>query len=124
MPPVKLKNDKKRIHYTYLSRVRQLTKDISWRFILVAKRENYAILFEMQLLGSNLPYIQIVLSVLLITAVLLQRSSAGLGGAFGESSNFSSFFHARRGAEKFLFNTTIILGILFALTAFANLLIQ
>lgn len=78
----------------------------------------------MQSISSILPYVQIVLSVLLVTAVLLQRSSAGLGGAFGESSNFSSFFHARRGAEKFLFNSTIVLGILFALTALANLLVQ
>lgn len=75
----------------------------------------------MESLLSYLPYVQIVLSVLLITAVLLQRSSAGLGGAFGENSNFSSFFHARRGAERFLFNGTIVLGILFAATALALL---
>lgn len=78
----------------------------------------------MQSIISILPYAQIVLSVLLITAVLLQRSAAGLGGAFGESSNFSSFFHSRRGAEKFLFNGTVILGFLFALTALATLLLK
>ncbi|HEY4499203.1 MAG TPA: preprotein translocase subunit SecG [Candidatus Paceibacterota bacterium] len=77
----------------------------------------------MQSLLPFLPYVQIVLSVLLITAILLQRSSAGLGGAFGESSNFSSFFHARRGAERFLFNGTITLGVLFALTALVTLLV-
>ena len=71
-----------------------------------------------------LPYAQVVLSVLLVTAVLLQRSSAGLGGAFGDSSNFSSFFHARRGAERLLFNGTIILGVLFALTALATIFLQ
>ena len=77
----------------------------------------------METLVSYLPYVQIVLSVLLITAVLLQRSSAGLGGAFGDNTNFSSFFHARRGAEKTLFNATVVLGILFALTALIALLV-
>ncbi len=76
----------------------------------------------MQVLISYLPYVQIVLSVLLITAILLQRSSAGLGGAFGDNSNFSSFFHARRGAERILFNSTIVFGVLFALTALIALL--
>lgn len=78
----------------------------------------------MQSITSILPYAQIVLSVLLITAVLLQRSSAGLGGAFGESSNFSSFFHARRGAERFLFIGTIVLAVLFAATALSALFLR
>jgi protein translocase SecG subunit len=46
-----------------------------------------------------------------------------LGGAFG-SDNFSSGFHTRRGAEKTLFWATIVLGVLFAATAFANLLLS
>ena len=78
----------------------------------------------MPVLVSLLPYVQIVLSVLLITAILLQRSSAGLGGAFGDSSNFSSFFHARRGAEKFLFIFTIVLATVFALTAVSALFVR
>lgn len=78
----------------------------------------------MQSIISILPYVQIVLSVLLVTAILLQRSSAGLGGAFGDNSNFSSFFHARRGIERILFNATIILSILFGLTALAILLLK
>ena len=76
----------------------------------------------MKSLVSILPYIQVGLSVLLVTAILLQRSSAGLGGAFGDSSNFSSMFHSRRGAEKVLFYSTIILGILFALSALIAIL--
>ena len=72
---------------------------------------------------ATLPYIQIVLSALLIIAVLLQRTGAGLGGAFG-ADNFSSGFHTRRGFEKTLFQATIVLGVLFALSAFINLLIS
>ena len=72
---------------------------------------------------QSLPYVQIVLSVLLIGAILLQRTGASLGGAFG-ADNFSSGFHTRRGLEKTLFRGTIVLGILFALSAFVNLLIS
>lgn len=70
-----------------------------------------------------LPYIQIVLSLLLIGGILLQQSEAGLGSAFGGGGE-SSMHHTRRGFEKYLFYTTIILSILFAVTAFMNLLLS
>jgi len=76
----------------------------------------------MQTLSAILPYVQIGLSVLLIAAILLQQSAAGMGGAFGD--NFSSTFHTRRGFEKTLFNSTIIFGVLFALSAVLALLIR
>lgn len=69
-----------------------------------------------------LPYIQIVLSVLLVASVLLQQTGTGLGGAFG-GDNFSSGFHTRRGAEKILFNVTIVLAVLFGVSAFIALII-
>ncbi len=75
----------------------------------------------MNTLAALLPYIQIILSVLLIAAILLQQTGAGIGGAFGEGNNFGTTHHTRRGFEKFLFNSTIILSILFALGAFAAL---
>lgn len=69
-----------------------------------------------------LPYVQIVLSILLIGSILLQQTGAGVGGAFG-GDNFSAGFHTRRGAEKMLFNATIVLGVLFGLTAFVALIL-
>ncbi len=75
----------------------------------------------MVFLQGILPYVQIVLSVLLIIAVIMQRTGASLGGAFG-ADNFSSGFHTRRGLEKTLFNTTIVLGVLFAVSALFNLI--
>jgi preprotein translocase subunit SecG len=75
----------------------------------------------MTVLHTYLPYLQIILSVLLIGAIVLQRTGASLGGAFG-ADNFSSGFHTRRGLEKTLFYATIVLGILFAVTALVNLL--
>ena len=77
----------------------------------------------MGFLQVALPYVQIGLSVLLIGAVVLQRTGASLGGAFG-ADNFSSGFHTRRGFEKTLFYATVVFGILFALSALINLVIS
>ena len=57
---------------------------------------------------------QIIVSVLLIITVLLQVSTAGAGGAFGGGDSAQTF-RTKRGAEKFLFVTTIVLGCIFAL---------
>jgi protein translocase SecG subunit len=76
----------------------------------------------MEALVSALPYAEIILSILLIVGIVLQRRGATLGGAFG-GDNFASTFYKRRGAEKFLFNATIIVGILFVLAAIANFLL-
>ena len=77
----------------------------------------------MSMISSILPYIQIALSVLLISVILLQQSGAAHGGALGGGDNMSSVFHTRRGLEKVLFNTTIVLGVLFAISAFIALLV-
>ncbi|HEY4508921.1 MAG TPA: preprotein translocase subunit SecG [Candidatus Paceibacterota bacterium] len=74
-------------------------------------------------LAESIPYIQIVLSVLLIGGVLLQQTDAGLGGAFGGGDGFSSGHHTKRGAEKVIFIGTIVVAILFAVTSFSLLLI-
>jgi len=73
-------------------------------------------------MASIILYIQIALCVLLIGGVLLQRSEAGLGGAFGGDS-FSSVHHVKRGSEKTLFIATIVIAILFAITSFILLLV-
>lgn len=71
-----------------------------------------------------IPYIQIVLSVLLMGGVLIQQSDAGMGGAFGGGDSFSSTNHTKRGAEKVIFVATIIIAVLFAVTSFSLLLIS
>ena len=68
------------------------------------------------LIMAYLPYAQIVLAILLIAGIVLQQRGSSLGGAFG-GDNFASTFYKRRGAEKFLFNATIFLAILFVGTA-------
>lgn len=76
---------------------------------------------NLESMKSVLPYLEIILSVILIGAILLQRTGAQVGGAFGGSDNWSSAHHTRRGAEKWLFSITIVVAILFAFSALANL---
>jgi preprotein translocase subunit SecG len=74
-------------------------------------------------MDTILPVIQIILSILLIAGILLQTSAAGLGSALGGGDNVDAGYHTRRGAEKWLFNGTVILAILFlivSIIAFLN----
>ena len=61
--------------------------------------------------------IQIVLAILLVIVVLMQQKSSGLGLAFGGDSNV---YRSRRGIEKFLHWTTVVMVVLFALIALAT----
>ena len=54
--------------------------------------------------------IQIIISVALIAAVLLQTKGSGLGGIFGGQG---AVYTSRRGVEKTLFNVTIGLAVAF-----------
>lgn len=72
-------------------------------------------------MNAVLPYIQIALSVLLIALVLLQRSDASVGAALGGDSLGGTKFE-RRGAEKLMFNTTIVVAVLFAVSALVPIL--
>lgn len=76
----------------------------------------------MDLLQEILPWIQVVLSVLIIGAILFQQSEAGLGSTFG-SSSFSGKFHTKRGLEKQIFIATIVLVVLFVFAALARLFV-
>ncbi|OGL71015.1 preprotein translocase subunit SecG [Candidatus Uhrbacteria bacterium RIFCSPHIGHO2_02_FULL_53_13] len=53
---------------------------------------------------------QIVLAILLMLGVLLQQRGAGLGAGFGGDS---AVFTTKRGAEKVLYNATIVIAIIF-----------
>ena len=74
----------------------------------------------MSLVLQILPYGQIVLSVILVAAIMLQQSGASLGGTLGGED--TSFHHTRRGFEKFLFYLSIVCGVLFALLALLSIL--
>jgi preprotein translocase subunit SecG len=61
---------------------------------------------------------QIVLSVALVLAVLLQVRGGGLGGIFGQPD---TVYRTRRGVEKTLFQLTIVLVVLFIIVALVSL---
>lgn len=67
---------------------------------------------------SYLIIAQIVVAVLLIISILLQSSGAGLGGVFGGAG---AVYSTKRGLEKILFYSTIVLSILFFALALASL---
>ncbi len=77
----------------------------------------------MNLVAQFLPYVQIILSVILVLAILLQQSSAGVGGALGGDSG-ASLHYTRRGFEKFLFYLSIVCGVLFALIALLSIIVK
>lgn len=55
---------------------------------------------------------QMVLSVALILAVLLQVRGGGLGGIFGQAD---TVYRTKRGVEKVLFQLTIVIVVLFVI---------
>lgn len=63
--------------------------------------------------------LQLILGVLLITAILIQAQGSGLGAVFGGTGNV---YRTKRGIEKRLHNTTIVLAILFFGISLANAL--
>ena len=77
----------------------------------------------MELLKHALPWLQIILSVVLIGLILLQRSGAELGGAFGGGDAGGGTLYTRRGFERILFFTTIACAVLFVVVNFAALLL-
>jgi len=69
-----------------------------------------------------LQIVQIIISTCLIIAVLLQVKGQGLGGIFGGGD--AGIYRTRRGAERTLFNLTIVLVVLFFVFALASVLVQ
>lgn len=65
--------------------------------------------------------VQIIVAVLLMILVLLQSKGTGLFSAF--SGSFS-FYGARRGLEKVIFISTIVLGIIFSLNSLLLILLS
>lgn len=61
--------------------------------------------------------IQVISAVLLIAAILMQQRGTGLGSAFGGGSEI---YRTKRGVEKILFISTIVLSVLFLASVFAS----
>lgn len=63
---------------------------------------------------------QIVISILLVSAILLQQRGTGLSATFGGEGNI---YRTKRGLEKVIFAATIALAVLFFGLAVANIVL-
>lgn len=77
----------------------------------------------MSLVIKILPYIEIILGVVLVLAILLQQTGSNVGGALGGGDS-SSFHSTRRGFEKFLFILSIVCAVLFVVSALLSVIIK
>jgi preprotein translocase subunit SecG len=65
-------------------------------------------------------FVHIIVTVSLIGLILLQNSKGGLGGGLGNGE----FYRSKRGAERIVFTSTIVLSVLFFITSIINLLVR
>lgn len=71
-------------------------------------------------IGEILDIVMIVSAALMVLAILLQSRGASLGAGFGASGEL---FTTRRGIEKNLYDTTIVLAVVFVGSLLASLMI-
>lgn len=71
-------------------------------------------------INEILQYVMLGSAVLMILAILLQQRGASLGAGFGSSGEL---FTTRRGFDKNLFDTTIVLAVVFVLSILTGLLL-
>lgn len=64
--------------------------------------------------------VHIIVAVVLMVLILLQTSKGGLGSAFGEMG----FYRTKRGAERLVFLSTILVACLFLVTSVINLIVH
>lgn len=64
--------------------------------------------------------LQVLLSGTLMALILLQSSKGGLGGGLGGGQ----LYRTKRGAEKLIFTSTIVVAVLFLLTSLINVAVN
>lgn len=71
-------------------------------------------------ISTILQFITVGSAILMILCVLLQQRGASLGAGFGSSGEL---YTTRRGFDKNLFETTIVLAVIFVISILAALLL-
>ena len=69
---------------------------------------------------TTLSVTQIIISILLVAAILLQQRGTGLSATFGGEGNI---YRTKRGIEKGIFGATIVLAVVFFAIALVNIII-
>ena len=75
---------------------------------------------DMELLNTILAWTMVISAGLVVILILLQNRGATLGAGFGASGEL---FTSRRGIEKNLYDTTIVLAAIFVLSIIVGLII-
>jgi preprotein translocase subunit SecG len=68
-------------------------------------------------ISRALPIAQIAIAVVLMVLILIQGKGSGLSGVFGGEGNI---YRTKRGAERVIFVTTIVMAVLFFLVALSS----
>ncbi len=68
-----------------------------------------------------LSIVQIVLATTLTLVILLQVKGGGIGGIFGQAE---TVYRTKRGVEKWLFYSTIVIASAFVIVAIATLVVS
>lgn len=71
---------------------------------------------------SILLIIHLLVATGMISLILLQSSKGGLGSAFGGSAGEG--YRTKRGAERIVFVSTIVLAVLFLISSVTTFLVQ
>lgn len=66
--------------------------------------------------------IEVVISIALVVAIIMQQQGSGLGSIYGGTGGES--YRSKRGVEKVLFNATVILIVLFVVFGLAIAIIS
>jgi preprotein translocase subunit SecG len=74
----------------------------------------------MENLDSTLSTITVISAALMVLMILLQSRGATLGAGFGSSGEL---FTTRRGLEKNLYETTIVMAVIFVLSIVVGLIL-
>ncbi|MBT3418814.1 MAG: preprotein translocase subunit SecG [Candidatus Magasanikbacteria bacterium] len=74
------------------------------------------------MLNTVILFLDVIVGLVLIIAILLQQKGAGLGAGFGGSGG-GGVVSTRRGVDLFLYKVTIVSSILFFVLAFLALFV-
>jgi protein translocase SecG subunit len=74
-----------------------------------------------ELWGQILSVSQLIVAIVLIVLILLQERSSGLSGVFGGDN--AGFYQTRRGIEKIIFTSTVVLVCVFLGLSLLNLIV-
>lgn len=73
------------------------------------------------MLQTILLLVQLVVSALLVTVIILQQKGSGVGSVFGGAT---AVYRSRRGVEKLLHYSTIALAVIFSVLSLSAVLLS